>query len=103
MRYDEGGATMSVHWETADELAERVQLKPNTIRKLAREGRIPASRVGSGPKPRLRFDPAAVDAALASSAHDLVIRSITESKVPEKVEDPATLGRVASLLEGGSA
>jgi excisionase family DNA binding protein len=94
---------MAIRWETAEELAERVQLKPNTVRKLAREGRIPASRVGTGPKPRLRFDPSAVDAALASSAHALVVRSTAESKVPEKVEDPAALSRVASLLESGSA
>jgi excisionase family DNA binding protein len=102
MQYDEGGATMSVHWETADELAERVQLKPNTVRKLAREGRIPASRVGTGPKPRLRFDAAAVDLALAASAADLVARSTVESGVPPKIEDPATLSRVASALEDGS-
>jgi hypothetical protein len=73
------------------------------VRKLAHDGLIPAIKIGTGPRPRMRFDPVAVDAALASSAHDLVLRSIAESKVPEKVEDPATLGRVASLLEGGSA
>jgi len=92
---------MSIRWETAEELAERTQLTPYTVRKLAREGRIPVVKLGTGPKPRLRFDPAAVDQALAESAHDLVVRSTAESKVPEHVEDPATLSRVASLLEDG--
>jgi hypothetical protein len=91
---------MAVHWETAGETATRVQLKPNTVRKLARQGRIPAIKLGTGPRPRLRFDPAAVDRALAESAADLVTRSIAESGVPARVEDPATLSRVASLLGG---
>jgi excisionase family DNA binding protein len=92
---------VAIHWEKTEELAERTQLTSYTVRKLAREGFIPSVRLGKGPKPRLRFDPAAVDRALAESAADLVTRSTAESGVPAKVEDPATLSRVASLLEDG--
>ncbi len=48
--------------ETAEELAERLHLKPSTIRKWSRQGKIPAVRIS--PKV-VRFDPAAVMAALS--------------------------------------
>jgi excisionase family DNA binding protein len=92
---------MAVRLETADELAARMRVTAGTVRELAHKGVIPAIKIGTGPRPRMRFDPDAVDQALAASAHDLVVRSTAESNVPEKVEDPATLSRLASLLEDG--
>jgi excisionase family DNA binding protein len=93
---------MPARLETADELGDRLHVTAGTVRKLAHDGVIPAIKIGTGPRPRMRFDPAAVDQALAASAHDLVVRSTAKSTVPEQVEDPATLVRVASLLEEGS-
>lgn len=46
---------------TATELAERLKVRPETVKVWAREGRIPAVRLS--PKV-LRFDPVAVLAAL---------------------------------------
>jgi excisionase family DNA binding protein len=46
---------------TADELAKKLRVKPDTVRELARRGKIPAIRIS--PKV-IRFDPAAVDDAL---------------------------------------
>jgi excisionase family DNA binding protein len=94
---------MAVQLETADELAARMQVTAGTVRELAHKGVIPAIKIGTGPRPRMRFDPGAVDQALAASAHELVVRSTAESDVPEKVEDPAALGRVAELLKDGPA
>lgn len=37
-----------------------------SIRRWAREGRIPTIRLGDGPKARLRFDPAAIREQLSS-------------------------------------
>ena len=48
--------------ETAEELAQRLHLKPSTIRKWSRQGKIPAVRIS--PKV-VRFDPIAVLAALS--------------------------------------
>ncbi len=46
---------------TVEEIAELVRLKPETIRQMAREGRLPAHKVGKV----WRFDPAEVQACLA--------------------------------------
>lgn len=46
---------------TAEELAKKLRVKSDTIRELARRGKIPAIRIS--PKV-IRFDPAAVDDAL---------------------------------------
>lgn len=48
------------HALTAGELAERLQVTPTMIRKLAREGRLPSFRVGTA----VRFDPKLVAAWL---------------------------------------
>ena len=48
--------------ETADELAQRLHLKPSTIRTWSRQGKIPVVRIS--PKV-IRFDSQAVMAALA--------------------------------------
>ena len=48
--------------ETAEEMAERLQVKPSTIRKWSRQRKIPAVRIS--PKV-VRFDPVAVMAALS--------------------------------------
>ena len=47
--------------ETAEELAERLHLKPNTIWKWSRQGKIPSVRIS--PKV-IRFDPVAVMVSL---------------------------------------
>ncbi|MCH8269997.1 MAG: helix-turn-helix domain-containing protein [Planctomycetes bacterium] len=47
---------------TPAELSERFGLKENTIRRWARDGRIPCVRLGSR---TLRFDPDAVAAMIA--------------------------------------
>lgn len=46
---------------TTEELAKKLRLKPDTVRELARRGKIPAIRIS--PKV-IRFDPTAVDDAL---------------------------------------
>lgn len=46
---------------TANEMAERLRLRPTTVRRWARTGRIPAIRVSSKV---IRFDPRAVERAL---------------------------------------
>lgn len=40
---------------TAAESAERLKLKPETVRVLVRRGELGAVRLGSGPKPPLRI------------------------------------------------
>jgi len=65
--HDDGGATRLI---TTSELASRLGVTSDTIRKWTREGRIPCLRVG---QKTLRFDADAVMAAL--SAND---RSATE-------------------------
>jgi len=46
------------HALTADDLAERLNVTPTMIRKVAREGRLPSFRVGTA----VRFDPKLVAA-----------------------------------------
>jgi excisionase family DNA binding protein len=92
---------MPVRLETAEETADRLQVTAGTVRKLVHARIIPAIKIGTGPRPRMRFDPVEVDAALARTAADLIVRTTAESGVPQKLEDPATLSRVASLLEDG--
>ena len=46
---------------TADELALKLRLAPDTVREMARRGKIPSIRIS--PKV-IRFDPLAVDQAL---------------------------------------
>lgn len=48
------------HALTAEDLAEKLQVTPTMIRKLAREGRLPSFRVGTA----VRFDPKLVAAWL---------------------------------------
>jgi len=90
---------MPVRLETAEETAERLHVTAGTVRKLVHDGIIPAIKIGTGSRPRMRFDPVEVDAALATTAADLIARTTAESGVPEKVEDPAVLARVAALLD----
>ena len=48
---------------TAAEVAVRLGVRRDLV--YARAGELGAVRIGDGPRPRLRFDPAAVDAALS--------------------------------------
>lgn len=48
---------------TADELALKLRLAPDTVREMARRGKIPSIRIS--PKV-IRFDPIAVDQTLRS-------------------------------------
>jgi len=50
---------------TTRQLAERLQVSPNTVCRLARQGRIPCHRVGHR---TLRFVAAEVDAALRAES-----------------------------------
>jgi len=60
--HDNGEAARLI---TARELASRLGVTTNTIHTWARDGRIPCLRVG---RKTLRFDPAAVVAALEANA-----------------------------------
>ena len=59
-----GGATMS-ELLTADELADRLKVRPDTVRSWSRQGRIPAIRITHKV---VRFDFDAVVKALASAS-----------------------------------
>lgn len=50
----------------AEDIARRWDLHPNTVRRWAKEGRIPSIRLGGGPRPTVRFDPTEVERALKS-------------------------------------
>lgn len=58
---------------TADDMAVRMQLQPETIRQMAREGRLPARKVGRV----WRFDPLEVDAATGGPRLDTDARPAT--------------------------
>ena len=49
---------------TADELARKFRLSPDTVRDMARRGKIPSIRLSAKV---IRFDPVAVDQALQSA------------------------------------
>jgi excisionase family DNA binding protein len=50
---------------TADELAQRLRLRPGTVRRWALAGKIPAIRISAKV---VRFDPADVERALRKAA-----------------------------------
>ena len=54
-------------FETAEELAERLHVKPSTIRKWSRQGKIPTVRIS--PKV-VRFDPVEVMAILSKGGEE---------------------------------
>ena len=56
---------MANDYLTPADLARRLQLSPETVRQLAKDGRIPCIRIS--PKV-LRFDPQAVNDALTAPA-----------------------------------
>lgn len=55
---------MSTEYQTAQELAVAMRLKPRTLLALARRGIVPSLKIGSS----VRFSPTAVAAALARPA-----------------------------------
>ena len=52
---------------TPDEVAEKLKLSVYTIRRMIHDGRIPASRMGTGTHARLRIAEADLNAFLDSS------------------------------------
>jgi len=51
---------------TVQEVAEYLKMKPHTIRRWVREGRLEATRVGKGPKGQLRISKASLDEIMAT-------------------------------------
>lgn len=54
---------MPIFW-TPKQVAERLQVSIYTISRWARQGKLPVTRIGN----RLRFDPQAIEEALAAGA-----------------------------------
>ena len=52
---------------TPDEVAEKLKLSVYTIRRMIHDGRIPASRMGTGTHARLRIDEADLKAFIDGS------------------------------------
>ncbi len=78
-------------WLTAAEVAERLGVIRDYVYDHAVE--LGAQRIGDGPRPRLRFDPAKVDAAIASR----------DTGAPSSDTSPASrslAGRPASTRNG---
>ena len=46
------------------EVAERLSISESTVRRLIETGELPAHRLGAGPQPPVRVDPAALEAWL---------------------------------------
>ncbi len=73
---------------TTRQVAERLQVSPNTVCRLAREGRIPSHRVGHR---TLRFVAAEVDAALRRGSQpeepDGSLADDLDERVARVVED----------------
>ena len=65
-------------------LAEHLNTSADFVYRAARRGDLPCRRLGTGPRARLRFDVAEVDAALRVNA------------LPEP--DPAPVGSLKGLL-----
>ncbi len=63
---------------TADELALVLRLSPDTVRDLARRGKIPSIRIS---RKIIRYDRSAVDEALRATVDDV---SPTGSEVPHE-------------------
>jgi excisionase family DNA binding protein len=53
---------------TVGEVAQRLGQHPETIRRKARDGELPALKLGTGPRARLAFDPDELDAWLYGEA-----------------------------------
>ena len=85
------------NFETAEELAERLRLRPDTIRLWTRQGIIPAIRVTGKV---IRYDPAEVERrevrecggrAVATHARTLAVRRLCTVPRPATLRDPRAL------------